>query len=78
MIRWPVTYGWSLVIVDGNAQRNALERGAFLWHCRVVHLVKHKMSHEGLEDKEEEEFFSFLLWHHLSSILLLSHDHEGL
>ena len=44
---------------DSNAQRNALERGAFLWHCRVVHLVKHKMSHEGLEDKEEEEFFSF-------------------
>ena len=54
---------WSLWMA--MVEENALERGAALWHCRVVHLVKHKMSHEGLEDKEEEEFLYFLLWHHL-------------
>ena len=48
---------WSLWMAI--LKENALEHGAALWHCRVVHLVKHKMSHEGLEDKEEEEFFSF-------------------
>ena len=48
---------WSLWMA--MLEENALERGDTLWHCRVVHLVRHKMSHEGLEDKEEEEFFSF-------------------
>ena len=48
---------WSLWMA--MLKENALEHGATLWLSRVMHLVKHKMSHEGLEDKEEEEILSF-------------------